>query len=457
MTNRLDSPLMSASNDDFWGSQSDWSDRADTQQTTRVLRADASIHQSTVPLDLGAERPGQRIKRRWSKLLSSGANPTREHGIVRPEPARSAPARPVEPSADMFDDLDDFDYTYGDAAMTPTTPRTDPVADADPQGWDAEFAPAPVVTGRTKSPGVDPLLTRLGVVAFVAALLVPVLSSFRGSSTESLIKSSSSSELTATFYPLRVDAVAADGPIAEVPTGQLDPNDLPPAVPVNTQTGAVAGAAALNTEPVAAARSADPVTTPTNGSAALDAAGAHAPAERVERICAIGYEVVAGDFWIRVADAAEVPLAELLEVNGATSLTPIYPGTSICLPAGATTPVPPTATAPPTTTPPTTVPTTTTPSSTHSTPGEVKQIIRDVWPDELEERAIAIAYRESRFVPTAKNACCYGLFQIYWKVHRSWLDDIGVTDGQQLYDPATNARAAYELYQRAGGWAPWGF
>jgi hypothetical protein len=85
----------------------------------------------------------------------------------------------------------------------------------------------------------------------------------------------------------------------------------------------------------------------------------------------------------------------------------------------------------------------------------VKQIIRDVWPDELEERAIKIAHRESRFVPTAKNYCCYGLFQIYWTVHRSWLDDIGITHDQQLYDPATNARAAYALYQRAGGWAPW--
>ena len=191
-----------------------------------------------------------------------------------------------------------------------------------------------------------------------------------------------------------------------------------------------------------------------------------APADRIEPVCAIGYEVVAGDFWIRLADAAEVPLAELLEANGASSSTPIYPGTSICLPAGATTPVAPTTTVPTSTTPATIPPATTTPvttepvgatpSSSNSTPAEVKQIIRDVWPDELEERAIEIAYRESRYVPTAQNYCCYGLFQIYWSVHRTWLDDIGITDGQQLFDPATNARAAYALYQRAGGWGPWG-
>ena len=58
-------------------------------------------------------------------------------------------------------------------------------------------------------------------------------------------------------------------------------------------------------------------------------------------------------------------------------------------------------------------------------------------------------------MPTAKNFCCYGLFQIYWNVHKSWLADIGITSDQQLYDPATNARAAYALYQRAGGWGPW--
>ncbi|WP_395159236.1 LysM peptidoglycan-binding domain-containing protein [Ilumatobacter sp.] len=466
---------MSTGNDDFWGNQSDWSDRPNRQPTNRAPRVDASIDQSAVPLNVGAERAGQRIKRRWANLLSSGTNPTREHGIVRPEAARPEPARPVEPAEGMFDDLDDFDYfddASGDTAVATPTPRTDPVAAATPQDWDAEFAPAPVATDHTQSPGVDPLLMRLGVVALVAALLVPVLSSFRGNSAASLIESSSSSELAATFNLLPADAAATGVPTSAA-AGQLDPNDLPPAVPVNTQPVAVAEAAAPNTEPVAVARLADPGTTPTNGNAALGAATVAAPAERVERNCAIDYEVVAGDFWIRLASAADVPIAELLEANGATSLTPIYPGTSICLPAGAATPAPPTTTAPPVTTTPTmpatTTPTTppattpattpvgTTPSSTNSTPDEVEQIIRDVWPDELEERALEIAYRESKFVPTAKNSCCYGLFQIYWKVHQSWLDDIGITDRQQLYDPVTNARAAYTLYQRAGGWGPWSF
>jgi hypothetical protein len=41
-------------------------------------------------------------------------------------------------------------------------------------------------------------------------------------------------------------------------------------------------------------------------------------------------------------------------------------------------------------------------------------------------------------------------------VHRAWLGDIGITSADQLYDPTLNARAAFALYERAGGWGPWG-
>jgi hypothetical protein len=53
--------------------------------------------------------------------------------------------------------------------------------------------------------------------------------------------------------------------------------------------------------------------------------------------------------------------------------------------------------------------------------------------------------------------CCYGLFQIYWSVHRSWLDDLGIHSSQDLLDPWLNTRAAYALFQRSGSsWGPWG-
>jgi hypothetical protein len=85
----------------------------------------------------------------------------------------------------------------------------------------------------------------------------------------------------------------------------------------------------------------------------------------------------------------------------------------------------------------------------------VEQIIRDVWPDDLEDRALTIATRESRLIPTARNYCCHGLFQIYWSIHRGWLATYGVTNVEQLYDAETNARMALVLFQRAGGWGPW--
>jgi peptidoglycan hydrolase-like protein with peptidoglycan-binding domain len=85
----------------------------------------------------------------------------------------------------------------------------------------------------------------------------------------------------------------------------------------------------------------------------------------------------------------------------------------------------------------------------------VEGIIRDVWPDDLEDHALAIATRESRLVPTARNACCFGLFQIHWRAHHLWLtSDLGITQPAELLDARTNAQAAFALYQ-LDGWAPW--
>lgn len=95
--------------------------------------------------------------------------------------------------------------------------------------------------------------------------------------------------------------------------------------------------------------------------------------------------------------------------------------------------------------------------------GDTESIIRAVWPDELEDKAVRIAKRESGpdLVVTAHNSCCFGLFQVYFRVHRAWLADYGVFQPSDLYDPFVNATVAYVLYQRAlaaygNGWQPWG-
>ena len=88
----------------------------------------------------------------------------------------------------------------------------------------------------------------------------------------------------------------------------------------------------------------------------------------------------------------------------------------------------------------------------------MQQLIRDIWPDELEERALEIAWRESNYIATAYNGwCCYGVFQIYCtRPRRAGSTTIGVNTASDLLDARKNITAAYALYQRAGGWGPWG-
>lgn len=87
-------------------------------------------------------------------------------------------------------------------------------------------------------------------------------------------------------------------------------------------------------------------------------------------------------------------------------------------------------------------------------PKSVEQMILDVWPDDLEQRAIRIARRESNFECCVRTWCCFGVFQIYLDVHRKWLNEMGIYTMEDLYDPLTNVVAAYHLYELAG-WSPW--
>ena len=48
------------------------------------------------------------------------------------------------------------------------------------------------------------------------------------------------------------------------------------------------------------------------------------------------------------------------------------------------------------------------------------------------------------------------MFQINWSSHKSWLSAYGITSANDLLDARKNIPAAYALYQRSGGWGPWG-
>jgi LysM repeat protein len=310
----------------------------------------------------------------------------------------------------------------------------------------------PVVTGPAPDPGdtrveawagtgprhIDPLIRRVGALALLIAMCVPVAVSLKDGGSS-----------VAAMKPV---------PSGTVPTSALgEPATLPEATAPQTsatQPGAPAamvGAASTQTTPTQPEPVTAVVTVP---------------------VCAKEYSVVASDYWILIAKKVSVGLNELLDANNATTDTALYPGRTICLPANASAPTTaapatvaapanaaaPATRAPATTAAPTTTtaaPTTTVPVRTSYTRAEVEAIIREIWPDDLENEAVRIATRESNLLPTAQNFCCYGLFQIYWNVHKGWLAGIGVTSSQQLFDPRVNAWAALVLYNRAGGWGPW--
>jgi len=159
--------------------------------------------------------------------------------------------------------------------------------------------------------------------------------------------------------------------------------------------------------------------------------------------CTRQHSAKPNDSWSRLAARFKLSLRELLAMNSASTRTAIFIGDTICVSQQ------PIVTQQPTVTKPT----------DSYTRRQVVAIIREVWPDEHEENALLVARRESRYVPTAIGGtrnCCYGLFQMYWSVHRSWLAKSGINEPSQLLDPRTNAEAALALFRRNGNsWRPW--
>lgn len=98
-----------------------------------------------------------------------------------------------------------------------------------------------------------------------------------------------------------------------------------------------------------------------------------------------------------------------------------------------------------------------------------RQQIRDLaqqagFPDNQLDMAVEVAMKESGGNPRAHNGNAstgdnsYGLWQINMigsmgPVRRK---DFKISSNEQLFDPATNARAAKRIYDQAGGsWRPW--
>jgi LysM repeat protein len=423
--------------DEFWGEQTEW-----------------------IPREPSAQRGGPRaaIRRWWDALLGGGAVAVRSHGGVDtvlsagddPDPVVDRPLAAVRPTRDPTDDIDE---SIEDEART----------------HDGAWTVGPG-SRRGQRLGVDPLLARLGGLAVIVTLSAPLVVGFTGSGTDAEPTAAMLATISGAPTSQLADATTTIG-VEDPAAATTRQSDRPAG-----STSGTAQTGSLPTDdraPEPDAPTSDASTTSASRAAVLDAAATSA---LTSAPCGAQYELAAGDYWIRIADAVGVSLAELLDVNDASADTVLVPGRSICLPVGADMPAPPTTIAPTSApaapTPPSTPATASAPSRPTTVaaapattvvprPAAVPQseavaIIRDVWPDELEERALDIAWRESNHRSNVNNYCCYGLFQIHWQAHRSWLSTLGVTSASQLYDPVVNATAAYTLYQRSGGFGPWG-
>ncbi len=453
--------------DEFWGERTEW-----VAQGPPVARRRGA---------------GAAIAAWWNAVLGGGVAAGRTHGgsVRRPPAAGHRDEWSDDEWSDADADATVDEWSDADADVTVDEWSDDDAAvtgEDDEWAWSVEPEPTP-----STRPGVDPLIARLGGLAVIVTLAAPLIVGFTASdndsasdgSTPAVIESAAPTIVPPTSAPAAVaDSAPATAPApaavsaasTAVSDASTDADDRADTDGTNDKadtadTAAGGGDAVVSADTAPLQLAAQPTTI-----ADVSATDAAAPS------CGNRYELAAGDYWIRIADAADVSLTDLLAVNDASVDTVLVPGRSVCLPVGASTPSPPTTAAPATTTPPsrqsaagttpaapatappaTTAPTTTAPARPAAVPeSQATAIIRAVWPDELEERALQIAWRESNHQSNVNNFCCYGLFQIYFDVHRSWLSTIGVDSAKDLFDPQLNTQAAYMLYQRAGGWGPWG-
>jgi LysM repeat protein len=316
----------------------------------------------------------------------------------------------------------------------------------------------------------NPLVTRIGLMVGVGLLLVPVALSLR--TDKQRARAADIQGVDTVFVgkvPLPAPTAATAAPDTAAPTTIAETTTV---VITSAPTEAVVATPEPTEPATTAAKKKKAATTSTQATNPAPTA-----TQSAARSCAMTYTIVKNDTWSTIASRAKVTMKSLLAANDATVNTLLLPGKNVCLPDGAVAPGPPatntattkppsttqpTTTQPkPATTQPTTPPGTTSPGTTQPAPpantytkAQVAQIIREVWPDDLEDEAIRIATRESNLIPTVRNSCCYGLFQIYYNAHRTWLASMGITSAAQLYDPRINATAALALYNNSG-WAPW--
>jgi hypothetical protein len=77
------------------------------------------------------------------------------------------------------------------------------------------------------------------------------------------------------------------------------------------------------------------------------------------------------------------------------------------------------------------------------------------WPEEEWENLQHIMWRESRCTVDAWNGHDAGLTQIN-QIHTKWLNQMGFSHPDDMFDPEKNLLFAYRLWE-GSGWRPWRF
>ena len=373
----------------------------------------------------------------------------------------SFPRRPDESSGDhrrrqksRADESADF--WSESVSWEPKSHEIDPDAPTRPGGLDRVLHSQTAEELRTRwsLPRIDPFASRLLLILAAFALVAPVAWSTRRT-TESVLALSRNQASTVTSQSFDLTNSDLNEP------GRITAIELPAVVsPSMSDNSTLEISTASPAEGVNAE-----VATMENGETRAIAQRTETTSAPSTQTCGSTYVVRAGDSWLLIADRASIPAKTLLERNGATARDVLYPGDELCLPPGVRVVIPATTVSPSATLAPSVAvaPTTTAAIPPSPSTAEVQSIIRAVWPDDLEERALDIVWRESRYQADVDNGiCCVGLFQIYWTIHRVWLGSEGVTSREQLFDAETNTRAALALYerslaQRGDGWQPWCF
>jgi len=125
----------------------------------------------------------------------------------------------------------------------------------------------------------------------------------------------------------------------------------------------------------------------------------------------------------------------------------------------------------PTTTTTVAVPSTTTTTVPPVTLGDIGQAIDDAraihgkcgewhdlaisvgWTEDEWPVLSRVLYRESRCTPDAWNGHDAGLVQIN-QIHTEWIESIGMSHPDSMFDPALNLRFA-KMLKDSSGWSPW--